>query len=84
MEQHTEPRVRQISVYKDRPARSEKSPSLTLCYPSFGETLWDIAKKYSTTVSELMAANGISAENMPTVLVIPRRVGTGENRKVLK
>ena len=82
-EQHTEPRVRQISVYKDRPARNEKAPSLTLCYPSFGETLWDIAKKYSTTVSELMAANGISAENMPSVLVIPRRVGTGEKRKVL-
>ncbi len=83
MEQHTEPRIRQISVYKDRLARNEKSPSLTLCYPSFGETLWDIAKKYSTTVSELMAANGISAENMPGVLVIPRRMGTGEKRKIL-
>ena len=82
-EQHTEPRIRQISVYKDRPARSEKAPSLMLCYPSFGETLWDVAKKYSTTVSELMAANGISAENMPAVLVIPRRVGNGENRRVL-
>ena len=83
MEQHTEPRIRQISVYKDRPARNAKSPSLTLCYPSFGETLWDIAKKYSTTVSELMATNGISAENMPGVLVIPRRVGASEKRRVL-
>jgi len=83
MEQHTEPRIRQISVYKDRPARNEKAPSLMLCYPAFGETLWDIAKRYSTTVSELMAANGISAENMPNVLVIPRRVGTGEKRRVL-
>ena len=83
MEQHTEPRVRQISVYKDRPMRNEKAPSLTLCYPVFGETLWDIAKKYSTTVSELMAANGISAEAMPNVLVIPRRVGAGEKRRVL-
>ena len=82
-EQHTEPRIRQISVYKDRPAGNKKSPSLTLCYPSFGETLWDIAKKYSTTVSELMATNGISAENMPAVLVIPRRVGNGKNRRVL-
>ena len=83
MEQHTEPRIRQISVYKDRPARNIKSPSLTLCYPSFGETLWDVAKKYSTTVSELMATNGISAENMPGVLVIPRRVGVGEKSRVL-
>jgi hypothetical protein len=83
MEQHTEPRVRQISVYKDRPARSGKSPSLTLCYPSFGETLWDIAKKYSTTVSELMAANGISAEAIPSMLVIPRHLGSGDKRRVL-
>ena len=82
-EQHTEPRIRQISVYKDRPIGNEKSPSLTLCYPAFGETLWDIAKRYSTTVPELMAANGISAENMPNVLVIPRRVITREKRRVL-
>ena len=82
-EQHTEPRIRQISVYRDRPVGNAKAPSLTLCYPSFEETLWDIAKKYSTTVPELMAANGISAENMPSVLVIPRRVGSGENRRVL-
>jgi hypothetical protein len=83
MEEHTEPRVKQVSVYKDRPARNGKAPSLTLCYPSFDESLWDIAKKYSTTIAELMAANGISAENMPTVLVIPRRVGTGEKSRVL-
>ncbi|MBQ3490881.1 MAG: DUF3794 domain-containing protein [Clostridia bacterium] len=83
LEQHTEPRIRQISVYKDRPARSEKSPSLTLCYPAFEDTLWDIAKKYSTTVPELMSANSISAENMPNVLVIPRRRETGSKQRIL-
>ena len=83
LEQHTEPRVRQISVYKDRPARGEKSPSLTLCYPSYEDTLWDVAKKYSTTVPELMSANGISAENIPNVLVIPRRTATGTKQRIL-
>ena len=83
LEQHTEPRVRQISVYKDRPARTEKSPSLMLCYPSFEDTLWDIAKKYSTTIPELMSANGISAETIPNVLVIPRRTETGAKHRIL-
>jgi len=82
-EQHTEPRVRQISVYKDRPARIGKAPSLMLCYPSFGDTLWDVAKRYSTTVGELMAANGISAESMPGVLIIPRRTETGARQRIL-
>jgi hypothetical protein len=83
LEQHTEPRIRQISVYKDRPARNEKCPSLTLCYPAFEDTLWDVAKKYSTTVPELMSANGISADNMPNVLVIPRRTPTGAKQRIL-
>lgn len=82
-EAHTEPRVRQISVYKDRPAMPEKSPSLTLCYPSADDTLWDVAKKYSTTVSELMAANGLSAETAPAVLVIPRRRSMGMKHRIL-
>lgn len=83
LEQHTEPRIRQISVYKDRPARNEKSPSLTLCYPSSGDTLWEVAKKYSTTVPELMSANGISAENVPNMLIIPRRMGIGTKHRIL-
>ena len=83
LELHTEPRVRQISVYKDRPAGNEKSPSLTLCYPASDDTLWDVAKKYSTTVAELMAANSLSAENIPAVLVIPRRQNVGAKHRVL-
>jgi LysM repeat protein len=47
------------------------------------DTLWDVAKKYSTTIPELMAANGLSAENMPPVLVIPRRQNPSAKRKVL-
>ena len=54
-----------------------------LCYPSFGDTLWDIAKKYSTTIPELMSANGISAETIPNVLIIPRRMETGAKHRIL-
>ena len=83
LEKHSEARVRQISVYKDRPVQNEKSPSLTLCYPASKETLWDVAKKYSTTIPELMAANGLSAENIPSVLVIPRRQNTSARHRIL-
>lgn len=82
-EKHTEPFIRQLSVYKDRPARAEKAKSLTLCYPCADDTLWDVAKKYSTTIPELMAVNGISAETIPPVLVIPRKPDMSSKRKVL-
>ncbi len=83
LEKHTEQRIRQISVYKDRPVGNGRSPALTLCYPSVSDTMWDVAKKYSTTIPELMAANGLSAENMPPVLVIPRRHAVGAKHRVL-
>ncbi len=82
-EKHTEPYIRQLSVYKDRPTKTEKAKSLTLCYPCAKDTLWDVAKKYSTTIPELMAANGISAETLPPVLVIPRKPNVSSKRKVL-
>ncbi len=72
-EKHAEEHVLKLAVCKDKPIRREKEASLVLCYPAASDTLWDIAKKYSTTTVALMEANGISAETTPTVLVIPRR-----------
>lgn len=40
--------------------------AMTLCYPSKDETLWQIAKRYNTTVSALEAAN---RENSRVLLV---------------
>ncbi len=72
-EKHNEPYVQKLSVYKDKPIIREKDASLLLCYPAPTDSLWDIAKKYSTTTAAIMEMNGISAESTPTVLVIPRR-----------
>ncbi|MBQ8497028.1 MAG: DUF3794 domain-containing protein [Clostridia bacterium] len=83
LEKHTENRIRQISVYKDRPAGNGRTPALTLCYPSPNDTLWDVAKKYSTTMTELMAVNSLAAENLPPVLVIPRRTAANAKHRVL-
>lgn len=42
--------------------------AITLCYPSPDDTLWSVAKRYSTTVSALEAANSAGSR----VLLIPR------------
>lgn len=76
-EKHAEEMIRQSNVYKDKPIAREASASLTLYYPTASDTLWDIAKKYGTTVPEIMAANGLSADTASGVLVIPKR-GTGK------
>ena len=83
LEKHTENRIRQISVYKDRPAGKGRTPSLTLCYPSSDDTLWDVAKRYSTTMTELMAINSLSAENLPPVLIIPRCPAASTKHRIL-
>ncbi len=83
-EKHTEARVTKLSVYKEKPISCERNASLTLCYPAVSDTLWSVAKRYSTTVSALMEANGISAESTPAVLVIPRKPSAAnKGRRIL-
>lgn len=65
--------VRESSVYKDRPLARPASASLTMVYPAPGDTLWNIAKKYGTTVSEIKAANGLSSDEAAGVLIVPKR-----------
>ncbi len=51
----------------------EKNPSLTIYFCSGGENVWDIARKYNTTVEEIMDENNLSADSLPekTILLIP-------------
>ena len=45
-----------------------------LYYPTRGESLWSVAKKYSTTESKLSSANGGIKEVTPGgVLIIPSK-----------
>lgn len=48
--------------------RSDGDFTLTLCYPSPEDTLWQIAKRYKTTVANVEAAN---IARTASVLVIP-------------
>ena len=49
------------------PRAASHDSAMTLCYPSKNDTLWDVAKRYNTTVSALEAANRENSR----VLLIP-------------
>lgn len=53
--------------------KTECKPALTLYYCEKGEKIWDIAKKYSTTVSAVVEENGIDGESVKEnrMLLIP-------------
>ena len=51
---------------------ADADASLTLCYPSSGDTLWEIAKRYKTTVGALEAANTAGSR---VLLVVPPKNG---------
>lgn len=49
-------------------------PGLVIRRPAPGETLWDIARQYRTTVAAISAANGLDGEpGSDTLLLIPGR-----------
>lgn len=55
------------------PVKKEKKASLTVYFCSGGESVWDIARKYNTTVEEIMQENELSADipENKTMLLIP-------------
>ena len=59
-----------------RTEKDESAPSLVLRALKQGERLWDLAKQYRTTVSDILAANDMAEEAAAAVgklLLIPRR-----------
>lgn len=81
-EKHEEAYIRACNVYKDRPITRADENLLTLYYPTSADTLWDVAKKYSTTVAELLSANNMTEDATSPVLIIPKR-RTGTAKKIL-
>lgn len=66
--------VETVHISKEPRTAEDISTSLVLCYPSNGESLWQIAKRYNTTTSAISAFNPSLSEN-PHVIMIP--VGKG-------
>lgn len=62
-----------LSLMRDKPRKTDRGAKIIMYYPSKGETLWDIAKKYGTTEAEIASANGLSGEPDGSVLMIPSK-----------
>ncbi len=62
----------EIALDKNAPISAAYAP-ITLCYPSGGESLWDIAKYYRVTSEEIALSNNLSDEDITDkkVLLIP-------------
>jgi len=57
-------------------ASFESQPSITIYFAQKGDTLWNIAKKYYTTVDELMKINDIEDGNSISIgqqIIIPKK-----------
>ncbi len=67
-----------FSIDSEKPVSRDSQPSITVCYPDPDITLWDIAKKYSTTVGEIEALNSVSdgdTLSRENPLLIAKRTG---------
>jgi len=63
-------KLRAVSVIElnSRENTQNNNSAMTVCYRNAGETLWDIAKRYSTTVSAIESAN----KELGSVIMIPQ------------
>ena len=64
---------RYVCDIKETDAECKKSPALTVYYCEGGEKIWDIAKRYSTTVDLIKNENGIDGDTVAKkrMLLIP-------------
>ena len=60
------------TIHTDKPVTPRSGFNIVLYYPTRGESLWSVAKKYSTTAEKLSASNsGIKDPLDGGVLIIP-------------
>jgi len=79
---YTENEVTTVSVSKLLPEeRTEtiKPVSILLYYPSPGESLWSVAKKYGTTRQEIMKTNNLKQED--EIFGTPLKITKPKNKK---
>jgi hypothetical protein len=76
----TEKQVKKVCVNRaeldiDSAKDLSGTPSLVLRYLGKHETGWELAKKYNTTIADILSANQLEEDQLPTekLLLIPRR-----------
>lgn len=67
--------VRDVSISDATTEEMERKPSIVLRVFQDGERLWDIAKRYGTTIADIIKANELASEQPDggTLLLIPRK-----------
>lgn len=63
-----------IKPNEEKPKVRENTGALTLYYPDRGESIWDIAKRYNTSLSAIVEENGLeSVQTLPEngMILIP-------------
>ena len=65
--------ISSLSVDEEHPKAGEDRCALTIYYADQGESVWDIAKKYNTSIAGVMEENGLDDDILPqrTMLLIP-------------
>ena len=65
--------VNEINIVEELPKTKNSDYALKLYYADKGEKVWDIAKKYNTSVSAVMTENELEEEQLtnPCMLLIP-------------
>lgn len=65
--------VTEISINEDKPKKKNSDYALKLYYAENGESVWDIAKRYNTSVAAITAENELEQEQLtaPCMLLIP-------------
>ena len=67
------PVIYQMSVDEDKPKNTGNSAALIIYYAKSGEKIWDIARRYNTTVDAVLSANHLEDQPLraDTMLLIP-------------
>lgn len=65
--------VSEISINEEAPKQKNSDYALKLYFAESGEKIWDIAKRYNTSVSAVLAENELEQERLaePCMLLIP-------------
>ena len=67
--------IKSVKVDTSQPKDMSGQPSIIICRPNSGESLWDMAKRYNTTMKDIQMANGMetSEELISSRLLIPKK-----------
>lgn len=67
--------IASLTVDETKPCIPADRPAMVLYYPKKGEMLWDIAKRYGTTVADIRSACGVQGDAVDGqhVIMLPRK-----------